>query len=1186
MTEKNIINSLFEHSKNIPNKQAFVYHDAKKNKNITSVTFDELFKLVMKVGYNLKKIASSGDRVSLTLDNSIEYVVAFLAIQSIGAIPVSLTAPTKQDNRADRLKFVLSNCQPTVSIVDQNFNHRDVLGKNINIENLLKSENMLSIDELLVNETAFLQYTSGSTSNPKGVVISQKNLFSNHLQLKEAFNTSSDTVYGTWLPIFHDMGLIGKILHPIFDGSTVHAIRPESFLKNPKKWLEMISEFKVDISAAPNFAYDYCIDRIRDSTNLDLSSWKYALNGSEPVSLETMIKFSDKFGKNGFKFENFYPVYGLAEATLFVTSRPSKSNINILDIDLDELKNSKVVEKNNSTLVSKKIVGLGTDWGDNSKTIIWDNDKNKRCNNNEVGEIIISGNNCSIEYFRNDEANAISSLDIDLINPIRTGDLGFINNNDLYVTGRIKEIIIIRGKNIYPEDIEYTAQEVSSQLIKHGGAAFSIEMDNQQEIILVQEVVKNFKPNLEGESLSLLIREKITANFGINISNIIFITKGKLPKTTSGKLARNQTKNRFLDGFYDFDNHIYRLDNSYNKIKNMSTWIDDEFTKFDFRLFDERRCITPNVALALGNNGFLGLTASDSLSKNKKLPTIEVMNFIRKISSIDLTCAALIGIHNGLVLAPLEKYGSLLQKTKWLDLLKNGRIFGSFALTESTSGSNPRSIQSKAIRTKENTWILNGEKIWIGAAGWSDITLFFAQSYDENNNYLGVTAFLVPTNVIGFSQGDETLTMGMRGIIQNAINLKDVEIETSHVLGEVGKGFEIVESTITFARLGVAYMALGGMERSLKLICDYSSKREIVGGLLITHPVVSSKIFEISIYIKSIKYISDKISSNLDLGINVPNELLSLIKAITSELCWDSIDNTLQIFGGRGYDEANSIPQMLRDSRLLRIFEGSSEALFEFVGHCLFEDNLKLFDFLKDNFDSGSDLFDTEFNIVKNKILQNLNESDTDKPSLVRLSNYTFGLWFSYFLLKISYQNTNTSIDSKNAAKLWFSHLQQNVLAEFLIKRKQINYIKNSGINEILNNTKNDLPNWNPMASKIKNYPNIDLEAIDVVSTVISVKENSNNSNLEKNNQNIKADAFQIKKWLSNWIINRKKNLKTIDYDKSFFEFGLDSIDAAELVFSFETEFKIQIDPTVLWEFPTITKLSDYLVNKMGEMHE
>lgn len=132
-------------------------------------------------------------------------------------------------------------------------------------------------------------------------------------------------------------------------------------------------------------------------------------------------------------------------------------------------------------------------------------------------------------------------------------------------------------------------------------------------------------------------------------------------------------------------------------------------------------------------------------------------------------------------------------------------------------------------------------------------------------------------------------------------------------------------------------------------------------------------------------------------------------------------------------------------------------------------------------------------------------------------------------------------------------------MAELLIKRKQINYIKNSGINEILNNTKNDLPNWNPMASKIK---------------------------IEKNNQNIKADSFQIKKWLSNWIINRKKNLKTIDYDKSFFEFGLDSIDAAELVFGFETEFKIQIDPTVLWEFPTITKLSDYLVNKMGEMHE
>ncbi|NUG02800.1 AMP-binding protein, partial [Acinetobacter oleivorans] len=426
------------------------------------VTYNELYNLVTKVGYKLKEYVTYGDRVSLTLANSIEYIIAFLGVQSIGAIPVSLTAPTKQDKKAERLKVVLNNCNPITSIVDQSFTHKDILNSYINIEDLLLSDKSLNISEISINETAFLQYTSGSTSDPKGVVITHKNLYSNHLQIKESFQTTSNTIYGTWLPIFHDMGLIGKILHPIFDGSTVHAIRPESFLRNPKQWLSIISKYKVELSAAPNFAYDYCVDRINDHDDLDLSSWKSALNGSEPVSLKTIQRFSEKFSKNGFKYENFYPVYGLAEATLFVTSRTSKNNINILDLDLEALKNSNVVEKKPNSSFSKKVVALGVDWGGNSKTIIWNDEENRCCNESEVGEIIVSGDNCSPRYFNTKEVPSTLKLEIELINPIRTGDLGFIRNNELYITGRKKEVIILRGKNIYPEDIEGVAQTVSN----------------------------------------------------------------------------------------------------------------------------------------------------------------------------------------------------------------------------------------------------------------------------------------------------------------------------------------------------------------------------------------------------------------------------------------------------------------------------------------------------------------------------------------------------------------------------------------------------------------------------------------------------------------------------------------------------------------------------------------------------
>ncbi|WP_336039018.1 AMP-binding protein [Acinetobacter calcoaceticus] len=1173
--KKNIINTLFEHSQNQPDKIAFCYHDVLDERNISSVTYNELYNLVTKVGYKLKEYVTYGDRVSLTLANSIEYIIAFLGVQSIGAIPVSLTAPTKQDKKAERLKVVLNNCNPITSIVDKSFTHKDILNSYINIEDLLLSDKYLNISEISINETAFLQYTSGSTSDPKGVVITHKNLYSNHLQIKESFQTTSNTIYGTWLPIFHDMGLIGKILHPIFDGSTVHAIRPESFLRNPKQWLNIISKYKVELSAAPNFAYDYCVDRINDHDDLDLSSWKSALNGSEPVSLKTIERFSEKFSKNGFKYENFYPVYGLAEATLFVTSRTSKNNINILDLDLEALKNSNVVEKKPNSSFSKKVVALGVDWGENSKTIIWNDEENRCCNESEVGEIIVSGDNCSPRYFNNKEVPSTLKLEMELINPIRTGDLGFIRNNELYITGRKKEVIILRGKNIYPEDIEGVAQTVSNKLIRHGGAAFAIETQNEQEIILIHEVSKDFNPNEDGEVLTKLIKENVAQNLRVNIENIIFIPKGKLPKTTSGKIARNKTKERFLNEFYTSDKYLYCLNNNQDKINEMSLWIDEEFTKFDFKLFDERRCITPNLVLALGNKGFFGMTASDYQQKNKKISIFHTMNFIRKISSIDLTCAALIGIHNGLVLSPLEKFGSDLQKKQWLDFLRSGRIFGSFALTESSSGSNPRSIKSKAYLNENNIWSISGEKIWIGSAGWSEVTLFFAQSYDSFNNYLGVTAFLLPTNLKGFSQSDETLTMGMRGIIQNSIILNDVKVDSSYILGEIGRGFDVIESTINFGRLGVAYMALGSMQRSLKLIADYTQKREIVGGLLIDHPLVSSKIFEISICTQSIKYIVDKIANTLDSSISVPNELLSLIKAIASELCWNSIDSLLQIFGGRGYDEANSIPQMLRDARLLRIFEGSSEALFEFVGQCLIDEQPKLITFLRDNY--GFDSLEENLKNIKNEILQ---FGGSEKSSLVRLSNYTLGLSFSYLLLQESYNKTNNSHDLKNEAAEWFKYSKDTILRDFFVKKRQNKHFMNFEIIERICHENNDLPNWRTIKTKIKNYPNIDFNDVEIIK--MDEKENIDNIKFFiKEKSDNKVDTYHIRKWILNWIKKRKNNSINIDCDKSFFEVGLDSLDAAELAYGFEDEYKVKIDPTVLWEFPTINKLSNYLVNKM-----
>ncbi|MEB5477839.1 AMP-binding protein [Acinetobacter pollinis] len=1175
---KNIIEVLSQHSLNQPDKIAFFYHDNIDKTKINKVTYRELFDLVMTVGCSLNEHISFGDKVALTLSNSIEYIVAFLSVQSLGGIPVSLTSPTKQDKKAERLRIILDDCQSILSIVDDLFDHKEFLNSYLSIENLLASKKKMSINDVKTNNISFLQYTSGSTSNPKGVVITQKNLYSNHLQIKEAFKTSSSTIYGTWLPIFHDMGLIGKVLHPIFDGSSVHAIRPETFLRNPRSWLKMISDNDVELSAAPNFAYEYCTKRVKDFSDLDLSSWKLALNGSEPVCYKTMVDFSQKFTGNGFKYNFFYPVYGLAEATLFVSSRKSHEKINILNIDLDALKTNLVKEADiYNTNMSRELVSLGRHWGANTNIIIWNEKENRLCRNDEVGQIIISGENCSTSYFNNNisilDLN-LKSAKLDLVNPIRTGDLGFLKDNELYITGREKELIIIRGKNIYPEDIEKEAQRINSIFVEHGGAAFDIERDGVQEIILIQEINKKDTSFDDQKKLESLIKKNISEKLGIALSKVVLIRKGKLPKTTSGKIARNKARNNFLAHNYNIQQFNDNMNTS--SFKDMSLWLQEDFPKFDFRMFDERRCITPNLILALGNKGFFGMTAFDVKEENKKLSISQTMDCIRKISSVDLTCAAMVGIHNGLVLSPIQKFGSTFQKEKWLYDLSKGRVLGAFALTESTSGSDPRSLQSKAYKKEKNKWIISGEKIWIGSAGWSEIIIFFAQSYDENDIYLGITAFLVPTNLPGFRQGDETLTLGMRGIIQNSLILDNVEVDDKYVLGRVGEGFLVAESTLNFSRLGVACMALGSMQRSLDLLIRYSSKREILGGLLIDHPLVSYRIFETKVYIQAIESIINNISMTLDLHKDVPNELLSLIKAISSELCWVSIDSLMQFFGGRGYDEANSIPQIFRDSRLLRIFEGSSEALFEYVGQSLMSKESRLITFLEQ--DDSFKFLDSKLCQIKDKINKNLeNKTNKERKKLNKLANYTLGLSFSYLLLNQSYQKINVSESLSLRAESLFAHKIRIVLESYREKSDYIIYSEEYIITKGLLEFEGNLPDWQPKASKIKNYPNIEI-------TGNFIQQNKALMSQEKNiSEDIgkKLDIYQIQLWILNWIKSKKNISGDIEFDQSFFELGVDSLDAAELAYALESHFNIKVDPTVLWEFPTINELSNHILNKM-----
>lgn len=534
-----------------------------------SLTYEELNQKARAIASHLQSLGAEGERALLLYPPGLEFITAFLGCLYAGVVAVP-AYPPRQNMNLLRLQAIVTDAEATLVLTTSGLLANLVSRWAENPE--LATMRWLATDDidthlshtwqapkLEKDSLAFLQYTSGSTGTPKGVMITHGNLLANQRSIKMGFGHTDKTIFVGWLPLFHDMGLIGNVLQPLYLGIHSVLMSPVAFLQKPLRWLQAISRYKATTSGGPNFAYDLCIRKItpEELSRLDLSSWEVAFNGAEPVRSETLEKFANYFAPCGFRKEALYPCYGMAETTLFVSGGVTTSAPVLCEVETAALEENQVVAAT-SQEGTRTIVGCGRTWLD-EKIIIVDPQSLTLCPPDRVGEIWVSGPSVAAGYWRRPEqtaetfqaylSDASVSEGLGVSGPfLRTGDLGFLQDGELFVTGRLKDVIIIRGQNHYPQDIELTVQNSHPALRLNCGAAFTVEQKGQQRLVIVQEVERTSLRRLDIKEVVGNITEAVIDNHGLQVYATVLIKPGSIPKTSSGKIQRHACRRGFLEG--------------------------------------------------------------------------------------------------------------------------------------------------------------------------------------------------------------------------------------------------------------------------------------------------------------------------------------------------------------------------------------------------------------------------------------------------------------------------------------------------------------------------------------------------------------------------------------------------------------------------------------------------------------
>ncbi len=538
---------------------AYYFTDSETNE--TKLTYAQLWDEVRGLAGYLQGRCGirPGDRVLLIYPPSLDFVVGFFACHAAGVIAVP-AFPPRRNRKASRIRSIVIDADvrwalSTQSVVDQLSGeslHEDLVGVQMlgTDDALTRDASRYRMPKLSKDTLGVLQYTSGSTGSPKGVMLTQGNLIANSELILHAFELSPDTVGMTWLPTYHDMGLVGGVLLPMFIGCPNVMMSPMTFLQRPSRWLQAVSKYKVQVSGGPNFAYQLCVDKIEDADleGVDLSTFTVAFNGAEPIRSSTIEAFTRRFSPYGFKKSSFLPCYGMAETTLIVTGGPKAGRPVLESFDGVALDRREAVHCPSEHSNARVLVGCGQVLPDENVVIV-DAESRTKLGPDAVGEIWVQSPSVGQGYWqqREETEKTFVAMTADGDGPyLRTGDLGFFHEGQLFISGRIKDMIIVRGVNRYPQDVEATV-ELASDVVQAGGvAAFAMNYDGREQLVIVAETIR--RRDLDWDSELQAIRRAVTEEHDLPPDAVYLIRNSSVPKTSSGKIQRHACLHAVRDG--------------------------------------------------------------------------------------------------------------------------------------------------------------------------------------------------------------------------------------------------------------------------------------------------------------------------------------------------------------------------------------------------------------------------------------------------------------------------------------------------------------------------------------------------------------------------------------------------------------------------------------------------------------
>jgi acyl-CoA synthetase (AMP-forming)/AMP-acid ligase II len=552
-----------------PDERAYVFL-GDRGAEEASITFRQLHDAALTLAARLTGIARPGDRALLVFPPGLEFLIAFFGCQIARVIAVPMMVPRRQSGR-DSSGGIMANCEPVVALTSSSFAARQDLQARFSNEGMPNEEmqwltvGLTDIEPGAAGlappdpqDIAFLQYTSGSTSEPKGVAVSHANLLANLEMIRLSLGNTKRSTFVNWVPLYHDMGLILNALEALYVGAMCVLMAPNAFMQRPLNWLRAIHHYRGEVGCSPNFGFDLCVSRYRaeQMEGIDLSSWKVALNGAEPVHAETIKRFSETFAGHGFDPAAAFPAYGMAEATLLIAGGRRGSGHATRTISRSRLQ-AHMVDAPADRADIQTLVGCGRALV-NERIAIVEPDSRRRLPPDGVGEVWVNGPNVARFYWRNAEATT-TNLTAQIEGEdqgadwLRTGDLGFLDETgELFITGRIKDLIIIRGINHYPQDIEHTVQALHPAFRKNCGAAFSVPDDGAEEtLVIVQEIERTERNAVDPAEMTDIIRQGVADHHELFARYIVLIRPGALPKTTSGKLQRSLARHLWLERRFD-----------------------------------------------------------------------------------------------------------------------------------------------------------------------------------------------------------------------------------------------------------------------------------------------------------------------------------------------------------------------------------------------------------------------------------------------------------------------------------------------------------------------------------------------------------------------------------------------------------------------------------------------------------